>query len=59
MGGKAYVAVKTAVRAVVEKTLALAGSAAAGCLTEGNGTEEDEDGSDEFHDEDWLLWDGE
>ena len=43
MGEKTYVAVKAAVRAVVEETLALAGSAAARCLTEGNGTEEDEE----------------
>ena len=55
-GGKTYVAVKAAVRAVVEETLALAGSAAASCLTEGNGTEEDEESGDELHDEGWLLW---
>ena len=56
LGGKTYVAVKAAVRAVVEETLALAGSAAASCLTEGNGTEENEEGGDELHGKGWLLW---
>jgi hypothetical protein len=44
-----YIAVDTAVRAIVEEALALLGEAASGSLAEGGSTEEDEEGVDEPH----------
>jgi hypothetical protein len=53
-----YLAVDTAVRAIVKETLALLGEAAAGSLAEGGSAEKDEEGVDELHLEDWLGWVG-